>query len=85
MSLADMAKKDPRIAGILLPSHIAWRLSRTRAVVETVDLAEKILSDGSLSADTAQRLREWIDRVKAGEPIDADHTLTMQEIVAKAL
>jgi hypothetical protein len=47
--------------------------------------AEDILAESKLSSETAQRLRDWVERVKAGEPVDVDHPLTITEIVLRCI
>jgi hypothetical protein len=62
-----------------------WVVGKTAAAIAFVGDAEAILAESSLSSQTAQRLRDWVERVKAGEPLDADHFLTRQEIVVRCV
>jgi hypothetical protein len=56
-----------------------------RATIVFVKDAEEIIAEGVLSAETSSRLQAWIDAVKGGESIDADHVLSKQEIVSRVL
>jgi hypothetical protein len=74
-----------RVYGAMPPPGKEWTIGKTAGAISFVGDAEAILAESKLSSETAQRLRDWVERVKAGEPLDADHFLTRQEIVARCI
>ena len=73
--------------GALPPEGWDWLVPGKTTVFEInfVGDAERILAESKLSSETAQRLRDWVERVKAGEPLSVDHFLTEQEIVTRCV
>ena len=49
-----------------------------------VKQALNIIADNSLSSETAQRLRDWIERVKEGKDVVVSD-LTDKEIIARCV
>lgn len=61
-----------------------WELGKTVASVEYVHAGERILAEGKLSPETAQRLRDKIEMIKSEQYVLVRST-TDQEIVGEAL
>jgi len=63
-----------------------WQIGKTAGEIHFVRVSESILAESKLSSETAQRLRDWVERVKSGkEQLALDHYLSEQEIVARCV
>lgn len=55
--------------GALPPPGSEWVVGKTAASIRFIGDAERILSESKLSSETAQQVRDRIERVKRGEEI----------------
>jgi hypothetical protein len=70
--------------GALPPEGMEWVVGKTAASICFVGDAERILAESKLSSETAQRVRDRVERVKEGKEV-IDRFMTEQEIVLEAI
>lgn len=70
--------------GALPPPGMEWVVGKTAGSIKFVGQAEAILAQSKLSSETAQRLRDWVERVKDGKDVITE-SLTDQQIVTRCV
>ena len=70
--------------GALPPPGLEWQIGKTARAIKFVGKAEAILAESKLSSETAQRLRDWVERVKDGKEL-VDSDMSDQEIVTRCV
>lgn len=58
-----------RAFGALPPPGREWEVGKTAASICFVHDAEAILAESKLSSETAQRVRDRVERVRAGDEV----------------
>ena len=66
------------------PPGAEWQMGKTAASICFVGDAERILAESKLSSETAQRLRDRVEKIKRGEEV-IKRFMTEQEIVLEAV
>ena len=74
-----------RSYGALPPPEFEWWMGKTAGAIRFVQDANALLEDSSLSEEASGRLRRWVAAVMEGEPLDIDHFLTREEIIARCV
>lgn len=72
------------VGGALPPPGREWEIGKTAASIKYVHSGERILAEGKLSTNTAQKLRDKIEQIKRGEYVVQSY-LTDQQIVGESL
>ena len=70
--------------GAMPPPGLEWMMGKTVMTMDFVRTAEGILAQSKLSSETAQRLRDWVERVKDGKDLITE-PLTEQQIVTRCI